>query len=127
MVNHSVCIMQTRQQTTRPYVWEMRKRAPAGCGIPKPKSSSLREQQTDPRQQRTPSRMSDDSLTVDEFSITATTQYPSFLAAGVVAQLLRVLEPSPGMDPLAVWTLRLQKNSSNYCNGSVRWRCSSLW
>ena len=48
-------------------MWEVRKRGPGGCGIPKHTSSSLRPQQTDQLQQRTPFRMSDDSLTVDAF------------------------------------------------------------
>ena len=63
----SVCIVQARAQTTEPSVWEVRKRGLRGCGISKPRSTSLRPQQTDRPQQRKPLKMSDDSLTGEPF------------------------------------------------------------
>lgn len=54
-------------QTTEPSVWEVRKRGPGGCGIPKPRSTSLHPQQTTPPEQRKRLKMSDDSLSGEPF------------------------------------------------------------
>jgi hypothetical protein len=62
-----VCIVQASGQTTEPSVWEVRKRGPGGCGIPKPRSTSLRPQQTARPQQRKRLKMSDDSLSGEPF------------------------------------------------------------
>ena len=63
----AVWIVQARAQTTEPSVWEVRKRGPGGCGIPKPRSTSLRPQQTARPQLRKRLKMSDDSLSGEPF------------------------------------------------------------
>ena len=63
----SVCTVQARAQTTEPTVWEVRKRGPGGCGIPKPTSTSLRPPQTDRPQHDKPLKMSEDPLTGKPF------------------------------------------------------------
>ena len=62
-----VSIFQDSAQTTEPSVWEVRKRGPGGCGIPKPSSTSLRPAQTTPLEQRKRLKMSDDSLSGEPF------------------------------------------------------------
>src|SRR5450631_1954318 len=63
----SVCTVQATTQTTEPTVWEVRKRGPGGCGIPKPTSTSLRPPQTDRPQHDKPLKMSEDSLAGEPF------------------------------------------------------------
>jgi len=63
----AVCIVQARAHTTEPSVWEVRKRGLGGCGIPQPKSTTPRPQQTARSQQRTRLKMSDDSLSGEPF------------------------------------------------------------
>ena len=62
-----VWIEHTNAQTTEPSVWEVRKRGPGGCGIPKPRSTSLRPAQTSPPEQKKRPKMSDDSLSKEPF------------------------------------------------------------
>ena len=62
-----VCIVQARAHTTEPFVWEVRKRGFGGCGIPKPRSTSLQPQETDQPQHDKPIKMSEDSLTGEPF------------------------------------------------------------
>lgn len=59
--------MQVRAQTTEPSVWEVRKRGPGGCGIPKPRSTSLRPQPADRPQHDKSLKMSEDSLAGEPF------------------------------------------------------------
>ena len=48
-------------------MWEVRKRGPGGCGIPKPRSTSLNPQQTAPPEQRNRVKMSEDSMAGEPF------------------------------------------------------------
>ena len=48
-------------------MWEVRKRAPGGCGIPKPRLTQLPHPQTTPPEQRKRLKMSDDSLSGEPF------------------------------------------------------------
>ena len=48
-------------------MWEVRKRGPGGCGIPKPRSTQLRPAQTTPPQHSKRPNMSDDTLSGEPF------------------------------------------------------------